>query len=98
MVALVLSAALALASHSPASPARAASFPTRGIVVPGQTIGGVGLGMTETQVKQRWGAGYTPCTTCGSLTTWLYEYRGGEPLGAAVRFTKAGKVFAVFTL
>ncbi len=29
--------------------------------------------------------------------TWLYEYRGPEPLGAAVRFQK-NKVVAVFSL
>jgi len=98
MLALVLSAALALVSHGAASPAHAASFPTRGVVIPGKTIGGVGLGMSETQVKDRWGSGYTLCTACGTVTTWLYEYRGGEPLGAAVRFNKARRAIAVFTL
>jgi hypothetical protein len=98
MVALVLSAALALVSHHAAGPAHAGSFPTRGVVVPGKTIGGVALGMSKTQVKGRWGSGYTLCTSCGTITTWLYEYRGGEPLGAAVRFNKADKVIAVFTL
>jgi hypothetical protein len=90
---------LALASHGVAAPAHAANFPVRGIVIPGKSIGGIALGMTGTQVKDRWGANYTLCgKSCGSVATWLYEYRGGEPLGAAVKISGTGRVVAVFTL
>ena len=98
MVALVVSAVLALASHSGAAPAHAANFPVRGLVVPGKSIGGITLGMTQAQVKALWGAHYVVCNGCDVFPVWLYEYRGAEPLGAAVKFGKTGQVVAVFTL
>jgi hypothetical protein len=97
MVALVMSLVVALTSHSAARQIRAAGFPLNGKVIPGQTIGGVGLGLTEAGVRARWGRSYMVCVTCGSDTTWLYEYRGGDPIGAAVKFAN-DKVVAVFTL
>jgi hypothetical protein len=94
MLALALSAAIALVSNGGAAPARAdtvtrgANFPVTGLVVPGQTIGGIALGMTQLQVKQLWGSNYTACTSCGPNLTWIYEYPGGNAaLGAAVKFT-----------
>jgi hypothetical protein len=96
VVALALSLFLALSSHGAAAQSRAAGFPIRGVVVPGKSIGTISLGMTETQVRTHWGRNYNVCASCG-LTTWLYTYRGGEPLGAAVRFVN-NKVVAVFTL
>jgi hypothetical protein len=99
MVALVVSAVLALVSHTAAMPAAKLAFPTKGIVVPGKTIGGIGLGMTEAQVKLRWGSNFVVCQGCDpKLAVWLFEYRGPEPLGAAVKFSTTGKVVAVFTL
>jgi hypothetical protein len=86
MLAFIASALIALLSGSAAASSHATAFPSQGVVVPGQSIGGVGIGMTELQVKQRWGGGYTVCTQCGPELTWLYEYQGGEPLGAAVKF------------
>jgi hypothetical protein len=96
VVALVLSLFLALSSHGGAGQSRAAGFPIRGVVVPGKSIGTISLGMTETQVRGRWGRSYTACASC-PLTTWLYTYKGGEPLGAAVKFAN-NRVVAVFTL
>jgi hypothetical protein len=94
---LIVSLALcALAALACANLARA-SFPSKGVVVPGQSIATVGLGMTEAAVVSHWGRGYVVCASC-SLTTWLFEYRGSEPLGAAVKFNRAGRVVAVFTL
>ncbi len=89
---LVLIAALAVG----VSTAAAGSFPTKGTVVLGKSIGGISLGETTTGVKTHWGPKYDVCTTCKDLT-WLYEYQGGEPLGAAVRFQN-NKVVSVFTL
>src|SRR5262249_10716542 len=59
---------------------------------------GITLGATQTKVKTTWGGAYTPCiqTPCKD-PTWLFFYRTGEPLGAAVRY-RNNKVIAVFTL
>jgi hypothetical protein len=90
---------LALGSRGAAAPAHATNFPTRGVVIPGKSIAGIALGMTGSEVKDHWGANYTLCgKSCGPVATWLYEYRGGEPLGAAVKLSSAGRVVAVFTL
>lgn len=97
MVALVVSLALALVSHTGQHQARATGhFPTRGVVVPGVTFAGLKLGNTEQQVQAVWGHNYTKCGYCKD-ETWLYVYRGAEPLGAAVRFQK-NKLVAVFSL
>jgi hypothetical protein len=90
---LVALAVLALVATGTAA---AGSFPTRGKVVLGTSIAGIKLGETQTAVKSAWGPKYDLCTQCKDQT-WLYEYQGGEPLGAAVRFEKS-KVVAVFTL
>jgi hypothetical protein len=98
VLAVLMSVVVALSSHSHAGQAHATNFPARGKVVPGKNIGGVALGMTEAQVRAHWGRNYVlgPSTGPG-LTTWLYEYKGAEPLGAAVKFQN-NKVVAVFTL
>src|SRR5436309_1889294 len=94
MVAFVLSLALALVSHHAApSP----HFPTVGVITPGSSFAGIKVGQTEQQVTAIWGHHYVPCTSYCVDTTWLYEYAGSEPLGAAVRFEK-NKVVAVFSL
>jgi hypothetical protein len=93
-----MSVVVALSAHSHAAQGHTTNFPTRGKVVPGKNIAGVSLGMTEAQVKAHWGGGYVVGPYVGkAFTTWLYEYRGAEPLGAAVKF-QTGKVVAVFTL
>jgi hypothetical protein len=89
LAALALPAAAALAVQAGAG---AANFPQRGVVVPGQAIGGITIGMTQAQVQQHWGHNYVVCTTCGPYLTWLFEYPGGEPLGAGIKFdVKSGK-------
>ena len=91
-----------LAPGATAKPAGAAGVvPQHGIFVVGKTLGGIGLGWTQAQVKARWGANPTICTTapqCSkSQPVWLFIYRLGEPLGAGVRF-RYGKTVSVFTL
>ncbi len=100
MTAFVLSIALALVSHSGSQTARraetAAHFPSKGVVVPGVSFAGIKLGDSEQHVRSLWGNTFTTCGFCAD-TTWLYTYRGGEPLGAGVRFRK-NRVVAVFSL
>ena len=74
----------------------AAHFPTRGIIVPGVSFAGIKLGDTEQRVRSVWGNNFKTCDYCAD-TTWLYVYRGAEPLGAAARFRK-NKLVAVFSL
>src|SRR5580692_2162323 len=94
MIATVATAVVALASHGTATQSHTARashstlFPAVGVVGPGQSIGGISLGMTQAQVAQRWGSTYMVCGSCGPLLTWIYEYRGGNAaLGAAVKFS-----------
>lgn len=72
------------------------ALPEKGVLAPGQHLGGVRLGDTQARVKARWGPRYTPCAVC-TRPTWLYSYRSGQFGGAAVSFRR-GRVAAVFTL
>jgi hypothetical protein len=85
LVALV-SVALGALAFQAAADAQTTSFPSHGSVVPGHSIGGITLGMSEQQVEQVWGHSFDVCTKCGANLVWLYEYPGGEPLGAAIKF------------
>jgi hypothetical protein len=96
--------ALALTVVSTAAGARtthaAQALPSRGILTPGVSLGGVHIGDTMDQVVARWGHNYKLCpkNQChGKDVVWFYIYGRGEPLGAAVRFSNE-KVRAVFTL
>ena len=95
MLTLTLALTLLL-SGSPASGTSASGLPLRGVLTPGQSLGGVRLGDTQAAVSARWGTRHTRCTVC-KRTTWLYTYGTGSPAGAAVSF-RAGRVSAVFTL
>jgi len=87
---------LAFAVYVGSAAAHSTGFPSKGRVVPGKTIGGVGLTDTTLTVVHKWGRNYKVCSYC-KKQTWFYEYPTGEPLGAAVKFEK-GKVVSVFTL
>ncbi len=85
---VVIVSTSAATAVSTAATRRSADFPINGVVVPGQTIGGIALGMSQAQVEQLWGRNFIPCATCGPDLTWLYEYPGGDAvLGAAVKFS-----------
>jgi len=94
--ALVALCVFAFAVVAGSAAAHSTAFPAKGKVVPGKTIGGVGLTDTTTTVQMKWGRNYRVCSYCKKVT-WFYMYPAGEPLGAAVKFEK-GKVVSVFTL
>ncbi len=94
-LALALTLLLSVPAGSAATDA-GATLPTRGVLAPGKSLGGIELGSTAASVRARWGSRYTLCAVCGR-TTWLYSYRGSSTTGAAVAFRK-GRVVAVFTL
>lgn len=104
MLAVVLSVALALLPHHASkqgSQQHASNFPVRGVLIAGRSLGGIRIGMSQTQVKATWGRRYRLCDPgiCQNKKwqTWLYQYNTGEGLGAAVVFEQ-GKVTSVFTL
>jgi hypothetical protein len=93
---LAAALALTLLVSSPASAdVSTAALPVRGVLVPGESLGGVRLGDTAAAVRARWGSRFSRCAVC-RRTTWLYTYPSG-PRGAAVSFA-GGRVNAVFTL
>jgi len=97
---LVLGAALPVGVSAAFAAPGAAALPHVGVLVPGKSLGGVRIGDTEARVKQLWGGNYRLCKDkrlCGN-TTWYYLYPHGEPLGAAVKFDKTGRVVVLFTL
>jgi len=77
-------------AHNPAG-----IFPVNGILVPGQSLGGIRLGDTGGKVLTLWGRNFTMLP--GQPMTWLYMSPTGDPYGAGVSF-REGKVTAIFTL
>jgi hypothetical protein len=71
-------------------------LPSHGVLVPGKSLGGVSLGMTQAQVRSEWGDTHGRCKGCAQ-ETWYFNYRAFTPQGAAVRFKKQ-RVDAVWTL
>lgn len=90
-----LALAVPTATAAPASTAAQAAVPVKGVLAPGQSLGGVKLGDTQAAVRKRWGSRYETCAVC-ARTTWLYTYRDARN-GVAVSF-RSGRVAAVFTL
>jgi hypothetical protein len=87
---------LALAAVVAVSAPAAAAPPRAGILAPGQSLGGLRLGMAQRAVKAAWGRSYGVCRGCAD-PTWYFNYVAFEPQGAGVSF-RAGRVAAVFTL
>ena len=88
--ALVVAACVALAVPATAAPPRA------GLFVPGESLGGVRLGMTEKEVLKAWGAQHGVCKDC-ETKTWYFNYRPFEPQGTGVTFEN-GRVAQAFTV
>ena len=76
--------------------ALALALPQNGVLVPGRSLGGIRLGMTQPRVERAWGTNYGRCRNC-SRTTWYFNYEKFHAQGAAVRFLR-GRVDAVWTL
>jgi hypothetical protein len=78
-----------------ASPAVAAA-PVQGVFVPGESLGGIRLGMTGADVRARWGFRYGVCRNC-ARTTWYFNLKPFQPQGGGVEF-RGGRVARVFTV
>ena len=78
-----------------AAQAKPATIPATGILVSGESLGGVRLGDTRTEVRNLWGHKFTVCEGC-EPTTWFYWYPSGES-GLGVEF-RQGQVTGVYTL
>lgn len=74
-----------------------AALPRQGVLVRGERLGGIAIGMTKTQVRARWGSQHGRCRSC-AYEVWYYTYRPFEPQGAAVEFDAGRRVRRVFTL
>jgi hypothetical protein len=88
--ALVLLAVLGLTG------AAAATAPQRGLFVPGESLGGVRIGMTGQAVTNAWGNRHGVCRSCPH-TTWYFNYKPFLPEGVGVVFER-GRVTHLFTV
>jgi hypothetical protein len=70
--------------------------PLHGVLVAGESLGGIRLGDSPATVRNRWGTFYGVCTACRART-WYSTYRKLAPQGVAVEFRR-GVVDAVYTL
>jgi hypothetical protein len=85
----------AVAAAALAVPAVAAA-PAEGVFVPGESLGGIELGMSEADVRERWGSKHGLCRNC-THPTWYYNLKPFEPQGAGVEFRRR-RVARVFTV
>lgn len=88
-------AAAAVVLAALAAPAIAAA-PSEGVFEPGESLGGVRLGMSESEVRALWGSQRGACRNCAEKT-WYFNLTPFEPQGAGVVF-RDGKVAHVFTV
>ena len=79
--------ALAPAAYAP---------PRAGVFVPGESLGGVRLGMPQDEVLAAWGDQHGVCKDCKSAT-WYFNYKPFMPQGTGVIFEK-GRVAQAFTV
>ena len=89
--------ALALVAAALTLPATSASsLPAQGVFIPGESLGGVRLGDTRTEVLDMWGSRHGVCRDC-RLLTWYFNLKPFEPQGAAVVFLR-GRVIRAYTV
>lgn len=74
----------------------AQAAPSRGVFVPGRSLGGLELGATKAAVRAAWGARFGRCRSC-PRETWYFNFRPFDPKGLGVEF-RGGRVAALFTL
>ena len=91
-----LACALALAAAAAVAVPAASAPPQAGVFVPGESLGGVRLGMTPKDVLDAWGTKHGVCTNC-ARTTWYYNSSPFAPEGAGVVFVR-GRAAHVFTV
>ena len=97
LLALIVALVIVPVSQGGAATHQAPGLPLHGVLAPGVSLAGVHIGDTAARVKSVWGWNYKLCPDCKGIY-WYYLYTHGDALGAAVKFNKAGKVVAVFTL
>jgi hypothetical protein len=76
--------------------ATAAAPPRHGVLVPGESLGGIRLGATAADVRRAWGRAHGVCVGC-PVRTWYFTYERFTQPGAAVEL-RHGRVQAVYTL
>lgn len=87
---LVVAFALALTGSD------AVTAPERGLLVPGESLGGVRIGMTRAAVTEVWGVRHGVCRSCRH-TTWYFNDKPFLPEGVGVVLER-GRVTHIFTL
>lgn len=76
--------------------AAAAALPRAGVLVIGNSLGGVQLGATKAAVRAKLGSFYGMCDGCAD-PTWYFTYRPYAAEGLGVTF-RDGRAVAVYTL
>ena len=87
--------AVALMAATLALPAGSAP-PAKGVFVPGQSLAGVTLGMTQNEVLAEWGPNHGVCLEC-TAETWYFNSVPFAPEGAGAIFDE-GVAVQLFTL